>query len=307
MPEGNNAIRVSRSQRFRRNHFCPICGGYDQAGKGSRCWGFLSGDGRYIHCTRPEYAGVLPQGRDGTYSHYLAGLCRCGENHRTGGSLQSPPPIEIEVPEHTDKIKDRLERIFAGSQAIASGDPVDLYLLSRNIRLNTYPRDLRTHMALGYWEDGQRIGTYPAMIAVIRDAMGRPVGLHRTYLTMDGQKAPVPAPKKLTSLVGFSNAIQLSPFGTRLAIAEGIETALSFQILSGIPTWSCLSDRGIERFTPPFGIQEIIVAGDYDKAGILATEKLINRIGTQGTLVKTVFPDTPGKDWNDILKEGSHG
>ena len=164
-------------------------------------------------------------------------------------------------------------------------------------------------MALGYWEDDQRIGTYPAMIAVIRDAMDRPVGLHRTYLTMDGQKAPVFSPKKLTSLVGFSNAIQLFPTEseTRLAIAEGIETALSFQILSGISTWSCISDIGVEGFVPPPGLREIIVAGDYDKAGILATEKLINRIGAQGTLVKTVFPDTLGKDWNDILKEGSHG
>ncbi len=221
-------------------------------------------------------------------------------------SYQSPP-IESEVPERTDKIKDRLEKIFAGSQAVTCGDPVDLYLLGRNIRLNSYPRDLRTHMALGYWEDGQRIGTYPAMVAVVRDAMGRPVGLHRTYLTVDGRKAPVPSPKKLTSLVGSSNAVQLFPPDSRLAIAEGIETALSFQILSGIPTWSCLSSGGIERFTPPSGIQEIIIAGDYDKPGILAAEKLINLIGTQGTRVKTLFPDTFGEDWSDVLMGVSHG
>lgn len=305
MLERNNATRISRSQRFRRDHPCPICGGYDLAGKGSRCWGFLSGDGRFAHCTRQENAGDLSQGKDGSYVHFLAGPCRCGETHGEGS--YQPPPIESEVSDRTDNIKIRLEKIFAGSQAVTSGDPVDLYLLGRNIRLNPYPRDLRTHLDHGYWEEGQRIGCFPAMIAVIRDAMARPVGLHRTYLTMEGRKAPVPSPKKLTSLVGSSNAIQLSPFGTRLAITEGIETALSFQILSGIPTWSCLSSGGIERFIPPTGIMEIIIAGDYDKAGILAAEKLINRIGTQGAPIKTVFPDTPGEDWNDVLMGVSHG
>ena len=304
MPEGHNITRVSRDQRFRRDHPCPICGGHDQGGKGSRCWGFHSGDGRYIHCTRSEYAGNLPQGRDGAYVHYLAGACRCGETHGEG-SLGSPP-IESDVPDRTANIKDRLEKIFCGTHPVASGDPVDLYLRCRNIRLNPYPRDLRTHMALGYWEDAQRTGSYPAMVAVVRDAMGRPVGLHRTYLTMDGQKAPVPSPKKLTSLLGPSNAIQLFHFGTRLAIAEGIETGLSFQILSGIPTWSCINDGGIKRFTPPPGIREIIIAGDHDKAGIKAAEKLINRLVVQGITVKTVFPDTSGEDWNDILTGVPH-
>ena len=305
MHEGNNAIRVSRSQRFRSDRPCPVCGGYDLAGKGSRCWGFLSGDGRYVHCTRPEYAGSLLQGRDGTFSHYLDGSCRSGETH--GAGPYQPLKIDSEGSDQIDNTKKRLEKIFAGTQPVASGDPVDLYLLGRKIRLDTYPRDLRTHPALGYWEDGRRIGTYPVMVAVVRDAMGRPVGLHRTYLTMDGQKAPVPSPKKLTSMVGSSNAVQLFPPNSGLAIAEGIETALSFQILSGIPTWSCLSDGGIKRFIPPSGIQEIIVAGDYDKAGILAAEKLINKIGSQGTLVKSVFPDSPGEDWSDVLMGVSHG
>ena len=304
MPEGKDITRVSPGQRFRRDRPCPICGGYDLAGKGSRCWGFLSGDGLYVHCTRPEFAGTLPQSRDGAYLHYL-GPCRCGETH--GAGPYQPLKIDNKDPEQADNIKIRLEKIVAGTQPVASGDPVDLYLLGRNIRLNPYPRDLRTHLAHGYWEEGQRIGYFPAMIAVIRDAMARPVGLHRTYLTMDGRKAPVPSPKKLTSLVGSSNAIQLSSFGKRLAISEGIETALSFQILSGIPTWSCLSSGGIERFIPPTGIMEIIIAGDYDKAGILAAEKLISRIGTQGIPIKTVFPDTPGEDWNDVLMEVSHG
>ena len=295
--------RVTRTQRFRRDHPCPICGGYDLAGKGYRCWGFLSGDGRYAHCTRQEYAGYLFRGKDGAYAHYLTGYCRCGESHG-----ESPlPPVKCHVPERTDNIKDRLERIFAGSHAVSPGDPVDLYLRGRNIRLNSYPRDLRTHMSLEYWQDGKRTGTYPGMLAVIRDPQGHPVGLHRTYLSVDGQKAPVLAPKKLTSLLGSPNAVQLSRPNPRLAIAEGIETALSFQILSGIPTWSCLSTGGIERFVPPSGIREIIVAADHDDAGILAIERLVDRIAALGTPVKAVFPDAYGEDWNNVLQGVTHG
>lgn len=296
--------RVTRTQRFRRDHPCPICGGYDLAGKGYRCWGFLSGDGRYAHCTRQEYAGYLFRGKDGAYAHYLTGYCRCGESHG-----ESPlPPVKCHVPERTDNIKDRLDRIFAGSHAVSTGDPVDLYLRGRNIRLNSYPRDLRTHMSLEYWQDGKRTGTYPGMLAVIRDPQGHPVGLHRTYLTVDGQKAPVPSPKKFSSLVGSPNAVQLFlPDSSRLAIAEGIETALSFQILSGIPTWSTLSAGGIERFVPPSGTQEIIVAGDYDIAGIHAANTLIARMERQGILVRGIFPDIPREDWNDVLQGVIHG
>lgn len=52
---------VSQEQRFTQARPCPVCGGYDQAprGRAVRCYGFLSGDGAYAHCTRQERAGSL--------------------------------------------------------------------------------------------------------------------------------------------------------------------------------------------------------------------------------------------------------
>ncbi len=50
-------------------------------GKGERCSGFLSGDGRYAHCSREEHAGGLAQEDGGTFAHLLSGSCRCGETH----------------------------------------------------------------------------------------------------------------------------------------------------------------------------------------------------------------------------------
>lgn len=50
-------------------------------GKGVRCWGFYSSDGKYAHCTREEYAGQLEPTDANTYAHRLSGRCRCGETH----------------------------------------------------------------------------------------------------------------------------------------------------------------------------------------------------------------------------------
>jgi len=51
-------------------------------GKGERCFGFLSDDGKYAHCSRTERAGPLPQGiNTGCFAHRLIGDCHCGLRH----------------------------------------------------------------------------------------------------------------------------------------------------------------------------------------------------------------------------------
>jgi hypothetical protein len=75
---------MSEISRFRKSSPCPICRGYDddQRGNGQRCFGFLSTDGLYAHCTREEYAGGLPQEDNAqTYAHKLEGDCKCGTRH----------------------------------------------------------------------------------------------------------------------------------------------------------------------------------------------------------------------------------
>ena len=51
-------------------------------GKGDRCHGFLSSDGRLAHCTREDAAGGLaPHSASGTYAHRIDGPCDCGTTH----------------------------------------------------------------------------------------------------------------------------------------------------------------------------------------------------------------------------------
>ncbi|HZA24308.1 MAG TPA: AAA family ATPase [Dehalococcoidia bacterium] len=71
-------------QRFKRQNPCPVCGGFDQVprGKRERCFGYLSDDGMYAHCTRPERAGALEMHPSSlTYPHRVQGQCKCGTSH----------------------------------------------------------------------------------------------------------------------------------------------------------------------------------------------------------------------------------
>jgi putative DNA primase/helicase len=77
-------MSMAPERRFLPAHPCPVCGGHDRLprGKGERCYGFLSEDGRWEHCTREEYAGGLEYNSDSsTYPHKVTGDCRCGVQH----------------------------------------------------------------------------------------------------------------------------------------------------------------------------------------------------------------------------------
>ncbi len=77
-------MSVSANQRFKRANPCPVCGGYEQMphGQGKRCYGFLSDDGEYAHCTREELSGEIEIKADSqTFAHKLRGGCRCGTQH----------------------------------------------------------------------------------------------------------------------------------------------------------------------------------------------------------------------------------
>jgi hypothetical protein len=54
-------------------------------GKGERCYGFLSTDGKWARCTREEHAGPLQREPEtDAFLHKLTGDCRCGARHGLG-------------------------------------------------------------------------------------------------------------------------------------------------------------------------------------------------------------------------------
>jgi hypothetical protein len=77
-------VTVATQQRYTAKQPCPVCGGYANLpqGQGRRCYGFLSSDGQYAHCTREELAGAIDFHQDSqSYAHRLYGDCGCGRVH----------------------------------------------------------------------------------------------------------------------------------------------------------------------------------------------------------------------------------
>lgn len=64
------------------------------------------------------------------------------------------------------------------------------------------------------------------------------------------------------------------PAGERLAVAEGIETALAVHELTGWPAWATISAGGMKMLELPENVGEVRVCGDHDPAGVEAAHVL---------------------------------
>ncbi len=178
------------------------------------------------------------------------------------------------------------------------------------------PAALRYCPALPYWtEDATRrpvqSGTWPALLAVVSGPDGHPVTLHRTYLAADGSgKAPVTTPRKLCppvrpgALRGAAVRLYEQPNAGRLALAEGLETALAMRLaLPDWPVWSCISAGGLAGVMLPPSVRDVLIGADFDRAGIDAAEALASRLADEGRAVRIALPDAPGWDFADLLAD----
>jgi putative DNA primase/helicase len=195
-----------------------------------------------------------------------------------------------------------LNTLWKRGRPVRRGDPTDLWLRYRGIELDIYPPCLRTAPFIVYNDDARSMSRHPGMLASVTGPDGKPVTIHRTYLTPDGRKAPVEKPRKAASPIGRGSAIRLTPPGPIIGVAEGIETAFSAARLFGIPTWSVLCARGIETFEPPAEVTKVVIFGDNDlnHVGQHAAHTLAARLASRLS-VEVQIPDKPGADWNEVL------
>lgn len=198
----------------------------------------------------------------------------------------------------------RAARLWADCVPLVPGDPVTLYLKRRGFGgVWPLPTCLRLHRALPYWDGDEKIGTFPAMVAPLAAPGGRHVALHRTYLTADGRKAPVPAVKKLTGAAGLlvGACIPLhKPRSGVIGIAEGIETALAAWCASTVPTVAAYSAGSLATWQWPVGVQRISVYADNDAAGHAAADALRTRVRAAGLQCNVMTPSEVGTDWCDV-------
>lgn len=188
------------------------------------------------------------------------------------------------------------ERLWKGTTSIA-GTAADLYLRNRGLPSVSVP-DIRFHprAPLGY-QGGQ---TYPAMVCAVRDDTGRGRGLHVTAVTLDGEKA-MKNPRRMFGECSKGGVMIGRVEAGEIAVAEGVESALSFHRIHGMGTLCRLSAGGVETYEPGSEISIVHNAMDDDKAGWKAADLLEKRIGRAVGVVR--HNPGRGRDWNDALKE----
>ena len=195
---------------------------------------------------------------------------------------------------------------------------VEAYLKSRGITLPP-PASIRFLPRQRNWNDGK---TYPAMISLVQRVPGADdyatlercpslidAGAHFTFLqgsALDGnvRKAATDAPKLALGQLR-QGGVWLSSFqniGEQLAVAEGIETALSVMQLTRLPTVAALSAAGMQSLRWPAQVRRLSIAADTDEAGLKAATRLLERALRAGLQAQLKIPAKGKNDFNDLLR-----
>lgn len=213
------------------------------------------------------------------------------------------------------------------ARPVGADGAVSGYLTGRGLQAVTGLHDLLETEA-DYWiqtADGRPVcmGTFPAMLAAIRDPSGELLGLHTTYLSHNGtgwQKLaavhpetgePLPA-RKIHAVCSGSikggGVMLKQPQEGRLIVGEGIESTLAAFELFGRPTGyglcATLNAGNMARLVLPQGISKLVIAGDHDAprpVGQNAAHDLGARAIKQGIDTSLWLPDCKGHDPLDHL------
>lgn len=217
--------------------------------------------------------------------------------------LPAPAPAAarpVEAPQH-ERLSEQGHRLWANCEPLAG--VAREYLEARGCAIPPEDGDLRMHQALRH--PSGHVG--PALVALVTDARTRePLTLHRTWVAPGGKKAAIEPPRLL--LGGHRKAggvIRLWPddaVTTSLAVAEGIETALTLAHVHP-PAWSLIDAGNLAGFPVLTGIEVLLIGADHDPAGIKAAKECGTRWHAPGIRrVHIILPPEARTDLNDIVK-----
>ncbi len=188
-------------------------------------------------------------------------------------------------------------RLWAGSVP-ALGTIADEYLSGRALPGLAASAAFRYRADTAHPEGGRR----PAMIALVQNAAGKPLAVHRTYLAPDGRGKARVDPQRAWLGPTWGGAVRLDAGATELVIGEGIETSASAGRLLGLPAWAALSAGNMAKgLILPSEVQSVLIAADRDPAGTRAAHDAATRWRAEGRRVRIAWPDAAGQDFNDLL------
>lgn len=300
------SLQVDERILNKRNRPCPLCGGTDRFQYTDKF-----GEGNY-HCRSCGPGGgfkLLQAVKGIDFRTALREVERCVGT--------APQLLKAVVPAEpsAERMKKLAKRIWDEAMPVTAGDEVDRYLRERELALPTYPKVLRFHPALGYFEKDaagkpRKVAEYAAMLACIQGPDGHAVTLHRTYLK-EGKKAVARDAKKVLSAGINGAAVRLFEATDELALSEGIETGIAVHLATGKPVWSGLNAGNLEKLWLPDSVRRICIYGDNDTdadfdgqafAFALARRLKKEERRTGPRQVQVFLPRQAGADWADVWR-----
>ena len=328
-PDVFTAAGMDASHFARQNRPCPLCGGRDRFSFFPKktdghwfCRGCGTGDG--IELVKRFTKKSFPETLEFIERNLGLPLLEKKRGRRSNPTERSGTNREAALEQKRREALEALWRRAKPLSTLAPEAPLRRYLRARGLDGCVPSGELRFVDSLECWEapeprtgeasvdaKAELAGRFPAMVARLTDSSGTLTTLHRTYLTEDGRKAPVRAPKKLAAGAVGDGLIRLYPAGDMVCLAEGIETALSVHVLTGLPVWSVVSLVGLKRFglgTIPENVHTVRIFGDNDRsyAGAAGAYELAARLRRERPELEVTvhIPEMPGADWNDVLLAG---
>jgi putative DNA primase/helicase len=255
-------------------------------------------------CPCCDYNGTFSvrAARDDRALLYCANGCKYDDLVKAVASaIGQPVPVRqpgADAAIGSERNRDRALALWRGSEP-AVGTLADRYLTARGLAGLAALPALRFRADAPHPEGGR----LPAMIALVCDAAGKPLGIHRTFLAKDGSKSRM-EPVKASFGPVWSGAIRLDEVadGRPLVIGEGIESSASAARLTGLPAWAAISAGNLASgLVLPPEVRSVVIAADPDKAGVDAARTAWQRLTSERRTVRIAMPDGQG-DFNDLLR-----
>lgn len=253
---GRRGIRLKGT--VEREGPCPACGGTDRFSINTRknvfnCRGAGGGDviAMVEHLDSCEFlaacetlTGRPPPGREQAETDEERSAREARLAERAEQRRKEEAEAQAREERERAETQESVEKLWRAAKSI-SGTHAAAYLEARGLTpparlladLRFVP-DLEYHGYANAESDRTSpLGSYPAMLAAIRDVTGTIIGLHRTYLdpSKPAKLRPPGDPKqnKAKKVMGEAKGgmIRLGEIGENLAIGEGIETVLSWYVL----------------------------------------------------------------------------
>ena len=194
-------------------------------------------------------------------------------------------------------------RKFWKEGTAVAGTPADTYLRARGITIDA-PDCMRFGM-IPSWRNkdtGEWGRKRPALICGAVDGTGAVVGIQRIFFPNDDPRLGK-ADCKLSLGTIKGSAMRLAPAEPVIIMAEGPEDGASImQEGPGLPVWVPFGTSMMPSVQLPPIVRKVIIAGQNNTAGRIATNKAAIAIAGRGLESAFAWPGDQFDDWNDQLR-----